>query len=132
MNWWSVKYIIFLIKHKRKGPLWEGRFKNVLIKTEEQLLHLTRYVHLNPVSSYLVDKPENWPASSYCEYLSEVNLEDRSCNYENVLSLEPAAYKNFVEDRISYQRELVKIRKLILDEPNSTPGVETVRAVNNY
>ena len=27
----------FNIKHKRKGPLWQGRFKNVLIESDEQL-----------------------------------------------------------------------------------------------
>src|SRR3990167_9648627 len=37
--------------HKRKGPLWESRFKNVLVETDNQLLHLTRYIHLNPVTA---------------------------------------------------------------------------------
>ena len=49
----------FNIKHNRKGPLWEGRFKKVLVETDEQLLHLTRYIHLNPVTDYLINKPEN-------------------------------------------------------------------------
>ncbi|MBN1870037.1 MAG: transposase [Candidatus Omnitrophica bacterium] len=58
----------FNIKHTRKGPLWEGRFKNVLVKTDEQLLHLTRYIHLNPVTANLVSSPEDWVFSSYAEY----------------------------------------------------------------
>ena len=56
-------------KIKRKGPLWEGRFKKVLVNSDEQLLHLTRYVHLNPVSAGIVEKPEDWPCSSYREYI---------------------------------------------------------------
>jgi putative transposase len=48
----------FNIKHNRKGPLWEGRFRKVLVGSDEQLLHLTRYVHLNPVTACLVDKPK--------------------------------------------------------------------------
>jgi putative transposase len=51
--------------HSRVGPLWTGRFKNVLIRNDEHLLHLTRYIHLNPVSAGLVTKPEDWDYSSY-------------------------------------------------------------------
>jgi putative transposase len=56
-------------KTKRQGPLWVGKFKKVLVTSDEQLLHLTRYVHLNPVSAGLVEKPEDWPYSSYREYI---------------------------------------------------------------
>lgn len=104
----------FNIKHCRKGPLWEARFKNVLIKTDEQLLHLTRYIHLNPVTAYLVDKPDNWKISSYNEYLNG-DGDDAICDYNDVLEIEPAPYKIFVEDMISYQRDLAKIKHLLLE-----------------
>jgi len=103
----------FNIKHNRKGPLWEGRFKKVLVETDEQLLHLTRYIHLNPTTAYLVDKPIDWEYSSYKEYISDCN--ERICKYEDIIDIKPDAYKTFVEDRISYQRELAKIRGLILE-----------------
>lgn len=105
----------FNTKHKRKGPLWEGRFKNVLIENDEQLLHLTRYIHLNPITAYLVGKPEDWFASSYKEYLLEVENEDRLCNYNEILEINPKLYKEFVEDRVSYQRELARTKSLILE-----------------
>jgi len=105
----------FNTKHDRKGPLWESRFKRVFVKTDEQLLHLTRYLHLNPVTAYLVDKPEKWHASSYKEYLFEVVKGDEICNYSGILEIDPLDYKKFVEDRISYQRELAKIKDLILE-----------------
>lgn len=104
----------FNIKHKRKGPLWESRFKNLLVENDEYLLHLTRYIHLNPVTIGLVDKPENWQASSYNEYMSRAS--DKICGYEGILNIEPIRYKEFVEDRISYQRELAKIKSLLIDE----------------
>lgn len=44
----------FNIKTKRKGPLWQSKFKSVLVKNDEQLLHLTRYLHLYPISNNLV------------------------------------------------------------------------------
>lgn len=105
----------FNLKHKRKGPLWEGGFKSVLIKTDAQLLHLTRYIHLNPVTAHLVNAPEKWSMSSYNEYLSTIEENKRICNYKDILDIEPVSYRRFVEDRISYQRELAKIKKLLFD-----------------
>jgi len=104
----------FNVKHKRRGPLWEGKFKNVLIATDEHLLHLSRYVHLNPVTSYSVEKSEEWPWSSYREYLSR-NNDDSICDYGELLEIKTSEYKKFVEDRISYQRELAKIKKYLFD-----------------
>jgi putative transposase len=106
----------FNIKHKRKGPLWEGNFKSVLVKNDEQLLHLTRYIHLNPVTAYLVDKPEDWLWSSYNEYLSKIREENRICKYDDILNIKINSYKEFVENRIAYQRELKIIKELLVDE----------------
>ena len=105
----------FNIKHKRKGPLWEYRFKNVLVESDEQLLHLTRYLHLNPTSAFLVDKPEEWEFSSYKEYLSEIQTTERICEFADILDINPILYRKFVEDRKDYQRELAKIKKLIFE-----------------
>ncbi|MEA3328723.1 MAG: transposase [Candidatus Omnitrophota bacterium] len=113
----------FNIKTKRKGPLWESRFQRVLVETDEQLLHLTRYIHLNPVTAYLVNKPQDWKFSSYKEYLGKVNDEERICNYSNILEINPQRYKKFVDSHIDYQRELAKIKDLVLDEPTYTYAV---------
>ena len=94
----------FNIKNKRKGPLWQGRFKYVLIDSEEQLLHLTRYIHLNPTSSDLVANPDEWEYSSYKEYLKKTNKS--ICNFSKFLNIIPEDYKNFVEEHIDYQKEL--------------------------
>jgi len=101
-------------KHKRKGPLWESRFKSVLVETDEQLLHLTRYIHLNPVTAKLIDRPEDWFFSSYKEYLSQNNTV-RICQFDDVLEIDPYYYRKFCNERISYQRELAKIKNLMMD-----------------
>jgi putative transposase len=105
----------FNTRHGRKGPLWEGRFKRVLVKTDEQLLHLTRYVHLNPTTAYLVNGPHEWPFSSYQEYATNVVADKKICVFGDLLDIEPEAYRKFTEDRIAYQRELSKITNLTLD-----------------
>ena len=33
------------------------------------MLHLSRYIHLNPVSAGLVDRAEDWKFSSYRDYI---------------------------------------------------------------
>ncbi|MFC1621106.1 transposase [Candidatus Omnitrophota bacterium] len=105
----------FNIKHNRKGPLWEGRFKKVHVRSDEQLLHLTRYIHLNPPTAYLVNQPEDWKYSSYGEYIAGCNPEDCICDFDGILDIIPGSYKKFAEDRIAYQRELAKIRNLIFE-----------------
>lgn len=102
-------------KHKRKGPLWEGRFKNVQVNSDDQLLHLTRYVHLNPVTAYLCERAEDWNPSSYHEYVGEIPQGDRFCSYEGLLDIAPKSYKRFVQDQIGYQRELAGIKSLLVD-----------------
>jgi len=100
-------------KYKRKGPLWESRFKNVIIKNDEQLLHLTRYIHLNPVTAYIVKKPEEWLFSSYREYIDDSSK--KICEFEGFIEIKSEKYKSFVEERIDYQRELAKIKHLLLE-----------------
>ena len=103
----------FNTKYKRKGPLWEGRFKGVRVQENEYLLHLTRYIHLNPVSASLVNKPEAWSASSYNEYIGTSG--DRVTDFQELIDMNPSDYRGFVEERIDQQRELEKIKHLILE-----------------
>jgi putative transposase len=103
----------FNIKFKRKGPLWQSAFKAVRIKNNEQLLHVSRYIHLNPTTNALVDDPKDWRYSSYNEY---INNERILKNYANEISINtPVTYKKFVEDRKDYQRKLKMIKKLIFE-----------------
>lgn len=105
----------FNIKYKRKGLLWESRFKSVEVETTEQLYHLTRYIHLNPVTAYLVEKPEDWHFSSYKEFTDKVNDNEKVCNFEEYLDIDKKEYRDFVISRIDYQRELDEIKRLLLE-----------------
>ena len=98
-----------------KGPLWEGRFKKVRVINDEQLLHLTRYVHLNPVTSNLIKYPEQWDASSYQEYLNSQHSPERMTCFEDILDIDPDVYRAFVEERKDYQQELKKIKDMLFD-----------------
>ncbi len=105
----------FNIKHKRNGPLWQGRFKNVLVESDEQLYHLTRYIHLNPVTANMVNRPDQWEHSSYCEYVNLQDSIENICNFKEVIDVQPEKYAEFVNERINYQRELGRIKNLLLE-----------------
>ncbi|MEK7171018.1 MAG: transposase [Patescibacteria group bacterium] len=104
----------FNMQHGRKGPLWESAFKNVLVKTDEQLLHLTRYVHLNPSSANLTSTPDEWKYSSYNEYVSETSPY-AICDWRDLLEINPSQYRAFVRSRTQYQRSLSRIKSLLID-----------------
>ncbi|MBP6673254.1 MAG: transposase [Bacteroidetes bacterium] len=61
----------------RSGHLFEGKYKMKFIDTNEYLIHLSRYIHLNPVRAGLVMAPECWSYSSYSAYTgvdSEIDI----------------------------------------------------------
>ncbi len=53
----------------RSGTLFQGRAKHVLVDRDEHLIHLARYIHLNPVKAGLAKRPQNWRFSNYAEWL---------------------------------------------------------------
>ena len=53
----------------RVGSLFQGPFKALKVDREEYLLHLSAYIHLNPVAAGLVLRAEDWEFSSYREFL---------------------------------------------------------------
>lgn len=102
----------FNLLQKRKGPLWESKFKNILVKNDEQLLHLVRYIHTNPYAAKLVNKIELWKYSSYVEHIKPGNVNLPLCD-TNLLDISPENYRKFVNDRKDYQRKLSEIKNLI-------------------
>ncbi|MBI1982099.1 MAG: hypothetical protein HYS68_00730 [Candidatus Levybacteria bacterium] len=111
-----VDIFAFCFMPERTGYLFQGNFGAVRIETNEQLIHVSRYIHLNPVSSYLVEIKdlENYEYSSYPEYL---DIRSGFSNVEEVLSFfkNGQEYKNFVEDQADYARQLENIKHLTLE-----------------
>jgi len=100
---------------KRKGPLWESRFRSVIVDTDEQLMHVTRYVHLNPVTARLINDPILWKYSSYGEFIGKIVAEPVICNYNTCMNIKPEEYEEFVNSNIDYQRELSSIKAKFFD-----------------
>lgn len=105
-------------KKKRPGPLFQGTFKSVPVLTEEQILHLSRYQHLNPLTDGIVDSFTdliNYQYSSIQYYLGVKN--DDFIDTSTVLSSfkKPQGYMKFMENQEDYQKKLSRIKKMFLD-----------------
>lgn len=108
----------FNTKHERTGQLYSGRFKAVRIETDSQLLHVSRYIHLNPYTSYVVktlNELETYPYSSFNDYvISQPEFDSR--NKAIILDhFKKQSYKQFVFDQAEYQKTLAYIKHLVLD-----------------
>lgn len=107
------------VKNDRVGPLYQGKFKSVLVKTEEQFIHLSRYHHLNVFTSGVVNTTAElleYPYSSLANYVnisSMRNFVDSSRVLSHFKSR--GTYKKFVLNHADYQRKLQIIKNLTLE-----------------
>ena len=61
--------------YKKRGSLFQPRFKRLLIENENHLLNTVTYIHNNPVLHGFVDKITDWPYSSYNYIVGENKLD---------------------------------------------------------
>ena len=98
-------------KYSGKGSVFSGKAQHKLVDREEYLLRLSAYIHLNPVSAGLANKPQDWAWSNYQEW---AGLRDEyPCDY--------CICKSYYNDLNNY-RELMEeiaqdknIHKYLLD-----------------
>ena len=108
----------FNTRHERVGPIFLNKFKAVRVQTDEQLLHLTRYIHLNPYSSHIIEDKKDilkYKYSSLREYLGFEKFE--ICQKKEILSFwdDKKSYEKFIMDQADYQRRLDEIKHLTFD-----------------
>lgn len=111
----------FNTKSVRNGPIFQGVFKAVHVSTDDQLLHVSRYIHLNPVVSYVIYEKDMWsyPFTSLPEYLGYPDivlpapiLLQFSSKDEYKTKDE---YKRFVSDQVEYGKSLEEIKHLAIE-----------------
>ncbi len=107
----------FNLKWDRHGALFQNPFKTKWVQTDEELLHISRYIHLNPVTSYLLGFEDltDYEWTSFSWYMDEEK--NRFLDTSIILTLAGSRkqYRQFVGDRVDYQRELSRIKRLILE-----------------
>ena len=97
--------------YNRTGHLFTGRYKNKIIPGDNYLLHLCRYIHLNPVRAGLVNKLEEWEFSSYNQYLIQSDSDNINTSilleYFKTIEAFIDFHKSFQEDQNYYIKELL-------------------------
>lgn len=104
----GTKYVQYFNKrYQRVGPLFQDTYKAVLVQTDEQLLHLSRYLHFNPGKETISTKEGDlqrillYSYSSYADYLGK--RKTNWLNSEEILSFFKTAQKSNLKDILSYQ-----------------------------
>lgn len=109
-------------RYDRVGPIYQGRYKGVLVETDEQLLYLTRYIHRNPDSlkrtdptgTVLFEQPSSYP--NYLGKLSQPWVKPEFI-LQNFETSGFSSYQDFVENNDSdlEAQTMVTINKMALD-----------------
>ena len=106
----------FNVKNERVGTLFQPMFKAVRIENDEQLIHVSRYIHLNPVSSFIINIQllGSYPWSSFKDYMNE---DKTFVETQQILSYfkSKEEYQKFVFDQADYQRKLEAIKHLAFE-----------------
>lgn len=94
-------------KYDRVGPLFQDRYKASHILNEAYLMHISRYIHLNPRDW------RHWQYSSLPYYLGTYTAD--WVLPERAKELVSADYLSFLEDYEDYKATLEKIRAEIVN-----------------
>lgn len=105
--------------HHRRGPLFESAFRTVKVESERQLLHTSRYIHLNPFTSGIVRHQEDICDFKWSSMSSMVHRQDDGPLVDSgsiLSSFETTqSYREFVLDNADYQKSLHNNQKLFID-----------------
>lgn len=97
-------------KYKRRGPLFESRYKASRIDSDAYLEHITRYIHLNPRAW------RTWPYSSLADYLGQSKSDWVQPGPILELFDSRADYRQFVGDYEAAKRELDSLKHQLADD----------------
>lgn len=131
--------------YKRKGSLWEDRFKSQLIESDAYLWGCIKYLEMNPVRAGISQTPEAYKFSSYGRWHSDkkhpyeshflkhilklANSESSITELKALMSIEMQKMKIFdyikiIEDPKEYQAALKLKEKLDIEHNKITTKID--------
>ncbi len=108
----------FNLKNKRSGSLFLSPFKAVCVDTDEQLLRVCRYVHLNELASYLLRSPQelsSYRLNSYSDYIADKPRPFVNTNILMSFFKNKKNFEKFTLGQVDDQEELNQIKHLLLE-----------------
>lgn len=104
----------FNISQQRTGSLFINPFRAVLVSDDDQFLHVSRYIHLNPYVAHMINNPLKYNWYSLPEYLD--GRPATTCHTSLIRGImRPEEYKKFIIDEADYARSLADIKHLLVD-----------------
>lgn len=103
----AISYVMYFNKkYKRQGRLFQGIYKAAYIAEDPYLLHVSRYLHLNPSELTGMIPVREYPYSSYAYYLDKKQADwvkpELIIDYFKTAKRESlrdfSSYQSFVED----------------------------------
>lgn len=106
----------FNLKYQRVGPLFQGKFKSVLVNNEAHFLYIPHYIHLNPLDLIMplwregsidntkkaLDFLHSYKWSSFGDYMGEANFQflNKNILFEYFNGVEGYAkdFRSFIKD----------------------------------
>lgn len=99
----------FNLKYKRSGSLFESRYKAARVSNDRYLLHISRYIHLNPRSW------RRYPYSSIAYYRKGGEPDWLSTGRVLLLHTTRSEYIAFVEDYEEHKETLENLKHELAD-----------------
>jgi hypothetical protein len=92
------------LRHRRKGHLFQNRYKSILCQEDPYLLELVRYIHLNPIRANLVPDLKALDRYAYCGHGTLMgklkhdwqDVKSVLCLFGKKISQARQSYKSFV------------------------------------
>jgi putative transposase len=97
------------------GPLFRGRYKAVLVDSDEYLLHLSKYIHKNPIEAGMVENLADYRWSSYPSYIGKTKPDSWLTTAD-------------VYDQLGTRKVRTKRYQVFVEETESDTDIETFYA----
>ena len=106
-------------KYKRVGSVFQDQFKAVLIKSNEQLLYLTYYIHNNPIKAGLVNDLNKYPYSSHLDY---IGVRQGTLCKKGLISDQFKSIKDYTNSVMKFNEDDLLLDELKIDIEEKTDG----------
>jgi putative transposase len=110
--------IYFNKRHRRTGSLFQGVYKASRIDTDEYWMHISRYIHLNPLD--IDDDFEDYDYSSYSVFMGKKEQDWVKPGWVLDSFKSKRQYEKFVKDYIPRRKELKDIENMLANSREIT------------
>ena len=128
-------------KHRRRGHLFQNRFKSILCQRDSYFLELVRYIHLNPLRAKIVDSLEELDRYKYSGHSIVLgrnkkaewqNTEEVTGMFGDYLSAARRSYRSFIKKGITEGKRQDLSGGGLLRSAGGWEGVKALREEKVY